>query len=461
MNRNITDIELSMVCEVLTSQMGLSFPIERLATVRRNLVSIATVFGFQNMNEFIQWLLSTPLENDQTEIFASWLTISETYFWREPQAFSAFSQNVLAELVAARREHEKSIHIWCVGCSSGEEAYSIAIALHRTIPDIKDWKITILATDISSQALAKARKGIYRAWSFRNAPSWLKSSYFKTPDNLEFEIIPEIREMVTFSGFNLTHENYLSSVCKNHKMDIIFCRNVLMYFTIEWVAKIVQRLFQALTETGWLVVASCELSSELFPHFIPVNFPGAVLYRKGTAEFSGNNIPATIGYPQPYANIIPSPVPEMEVIKDSVAIVSKVVDLNPDGNLNSVRLLAGQGHLEEALSVCNEAIAADKLAAGLYFLRASILQELDKIHEAIQSLKQAIYICPDYLMGHFTLGNLFARLGNIKNATRYFNNTLELLNACSDDDIPAQSEGLSAKYIRGIILNNLQTQKAI
>ena len=120
-----------------------------------------------------------------------------------------------------------------------------------------------------------------------------------------------------------------------------------------------------------------------------------------------------------------------------------------------IRLLADQGHLEEALSICNEAIASYKLAPGLYFLRASILQELDKSSEAIASLKQVIYIDPDYIMGHFALGNLFIRQGNAKNAKRYFNNTLELLSRCANDDILPESEGLSVKYIREIIFANM------
>ena len=124
----------------------------------------------------------------------------------------------------------------------------------------------------------------------------------------------------------------------------------------------------------------------------------------------------------------------------------------------AIRLLADQGHLGEALSICIEAIKFYKLSPGLYFLRASILQELDKSSEAIASLKQVIYIDPDYIMGHFALGNLFIRQGNAKNAKRYFNNVLDLLSRCSNDDILPESEGLSVKYIREIIFANMQTQ---
>jgi chemotaxis protein methyltransferase CheR len=126
--------------------------------------------------------------------------------------------------------------------------------------------------------------------------------------------------------------------------------------------------------------------------------------------------------------------------------------------LFAIRLLANAGHLEEALSICNDAIGSYKLSSGLYFLRASILQELDKTSEAIVSLKQAIYIEPDYIMGHFALGNLFIRQGNTRNAERCFNNVLDLLSRCAKDDILPESEGLSVKFIREIIFTNMQTQ---
>jgi tetratricopeptide (TPR) repeat protein len=123
----------------------------------------------------------------------------------------------------------------------------------------------------------------------------------------------------------------------------------------------------------------------------------------------------------------------------------------------AIRLLADQGHLEEALSICNEAIESDKLAPGLYFLRASILQEQNKSSEAITSLKQAIYVDPDNIVGHFILGNLYNRQGNDRNAKRHFDNVLDLLNKCANDDILPESEGLSVKYIREIIFANMQT----
>jgi chemotaxis protein methyltransferase CheR len=466
MKANFTDNELSMVCEVIASRMGLHFPVERRPMLSRNLVSVAGEFGYNNIKEFIQWLLSTTLNDEQLEILAAHLTITETYFWREPRVFAALTDFILPELIKSKKR-EKNIRIWSAGCSTGEEPYSIAIALHKTIPKIKDWNITILATDINAKALVKAETGIYNQWSFRNSPSWLKSTYFHCKQDRKFEIIPEIRKMVTFSGCSLAEKNYLPASGSTDSMDIIFCRNVLMYFTYEWADKISQNLFHSLSEEGWLIVSSCELSPQLFQKLTPVNFPGAILYRKTGKEPAHSFSVHSIETPEPLSDIA------FLTTKASAKMVTKVVTKEehqspqntPEESyadrIIEIRSLAGKGHLAEALSACNEAITSYKLAPGLYFLRASILQEMDKGGEAIKSLKQAIYIDPEYMMGHFTLGNLFFRQGNIKNAKRYFNNALDLLNTGTNDDIIPESEGLSVKHIRDIIITSLQAQESI
>jgi chemotaxis protein methyltransferase CheR len=428
----------------------------------------APEFGFENMDGFIPWLLSSELKQDQINILASHLTVSETYFWREQQVFAALTDHILPELIRSKKKAEKSIRIWSAGCATGEEPYSLAIALQKTVPEITDWNITILATDINPKALDKAAAGIYGPWSFRTTPDWLKTRYFHRHEDRKYEIIPEIKNMVTFSCLSLTEDDTYSFIGKN-KMDIIFCRNVLMYFTEEWIKRISQNLFHSLSEDGWFVVSSSELSSQTFPQYKTVNFPGAVLYRKGK-NGATHSLPSRVPVKEevqlintspihpfsfsPFLPLNPSPPSTFTRHSPGEGGPSPLQQPHPVPEETSatkifaIRLLANQGYLSEALSLCNEAIESGKLVSGLYFMRASILQEMDKSSEAIASLKQAIYIDPDYIMGHFTLGNLFIGQGNAKNAKRYFNNVLNLLSRHADDDILPESEGLSVKYIR-------------
>jgi chemotaxis protein methyltransferase CheR len=486
MNYNLSDNELSQVCDVIADRMGLHFPVERWSILGRNLSLAAHEFGFLEMDEFIHWFLSHNLNQEQIKILASHLTISETYFWREPYVFSALTDFIIPGIVKSKKKGDSSIRIWSIGCSTGEEPYSLAIALHNTVPEIKDWNVSILASDINPRAIDKARSGIYGPWSFRNTPDWIINKYFHKLEDRKYEIITEIKNMVTFSCQSLAGGEIFSS--NGHKIDIIFCRNVLMYFTPEWVSKISESIFNSLTEDGWFVVSSSELSSQVFPRFTTVNFQGAVLYNRSKNGVD-QKLPAYIPIEEKFQPIVNSPIPPVfssphlpfspsprlpltsspllpasnspHLTSPSAAPVKEKPLPTPIESsatkIFAIRLLANQGYLSEALTLCNEAIESEKLVPGFYFLRASILQEMDRSSEAIDSLKKAIYIDPEYVMGHFALGNLFNHQGNSRNANRHFKNVLDLLDKCTNDEILPESEGLSVKYIREIILANMKT----
>jgi chemotaxis protein methyltransferase CheR len=146
----------------------------------------------------------------------------------------------------------------------------------------------------------------------------------------------------------------------------------------------------------------------------------------------------------------------MEPIKKKVdemdAVSAALVSTDP---IEKIRLLANGGALTEALTLCNEVIKSDKLSIALYSLRASIFQELEMFSDAIASFKQAIYLDPDFIMGHFALGNLFFRQQKQKHAKMHFNNVLALIKSMKNEDIIPESDGLSVKYISDIIMNNM------
>lgn len=487
MKQAIKHTRFAEVCQLIDARMGLHFPVERWDMVGRNLSQAAGAFGFDRFDEFIEWLLTAELDQNQIKILATFLTISETYFWREPPVFEALMNFMLPDIIQSKKEGNKNIRIWSAGCSTGEEPYSLAMAIHQAIPHLHEWKIQILATDMNPKALEKAEQGIYTQWSFRNCPPWLKNKYFQDLGEGKFKIIPLIRNMVTFSNLNLAHDNFPDPANHTHAIDILFCRNVLMYFSDEWVNQISKKLYHSLQQDGWFVVSSCELSSQRFPQFKAVNFPGAVIYRKGSHEFQSTlNISSfdfknNVIRPDFSDKKLTKKADRLEGIPDLEAFVFTYF-VSPDSNERhlitemiehpvdipnafiekdialQIRLLANQGNLIEALALCEEGIKEDKLAIALYFLRASILQEQEKTGEAIASLKQAIYLDHNFIMGHFALGNLYLRQAKLTNAKRHFTNALDSLSACLEDDILPDSEGLSVKYIREIILANMENR---
>jgi chemotaxis protein methyltransferase CheR len=494
MKHVLSDIILQQLSEFITSNLALYFPKERWNDLERNIANASKEFGFDNVEKFILHILSTPLTREHVEVLAASLTISETYFWREPQTFEALEKTIIPGLVKKRQKGEKRIRIWSAGCSTGEEPYSIAIALDRTIPDIKDWNISILATDINPKMLHKAITGEYGQWSFRAVPQWLKEKYFVKKTNNRFEIIPEIKSMVKFEYLNLAKDIYPSSLNDTNAMDIIYCRNVLMYFTQDRFRQVAQGLYKSLIQGGYLIVSASELSIQNFLDFVPINIPGMVLYRKSSGKIENQHkfiIDTTFPEPvwfqtptepvQPFESIKPIPlekesdilrpkeIPEPIVSKYEASLKSysqgNYADVTEkllenchtsEEQVLLIRALANQGKLAEAMQSCTKAIAADKIDPRLYYLYATILKEKNLLEEAITSLKHAIYLDPEFILSYYSLGNIYKQIGNARNAKKYYDIVLSILNKCNQEDIVFESEGLTAGRFREIINASFQ-----
>ncbi len=294
--------------EFLAQRIGLYFPPERGCDLLRGIEAAAREFGFQDAAACMQWLLSTPLDRNRIEILACHLTVGETYFFRDPQIFEALKARILPVLIQFRRQCGPTLRIWSAGCATGEEAYSLAILVQRMIPDFRQWHITILGTDINPHALAKAESGSYGEWSFRNAPDWLKNGYFRPTEKGRYEIIPSVREMVTFAYLNLMEDSYPSLINNTNAMDIIFCRNVLMYFEPAPATQVVRRYCLSLVDGGWLVISPTEGYRIMTETMEMVNFPGAILYRKNISGATPSPAEPFLARPEPPEQIIIGPV---------------------------------------------------------------------------------------------------------------------------------------------------------
>jgi chemotaxis protein methyltransferase CheR len=265
-------------------------------------------------------------------------------------------------------------------------------------------------------------------------------------------------------------------------MDVIFCRNVLMYFAPECANQVVERLYRALVDGGWLIVSPCEASHLRFTQFRAVTFPDAVLYRKqGTGGMDQETVKPrqTISIPlgadiQPPAHAHqfplpcprpPSPAPpspyeeavalyEQGLYTEAEDRLAALPASNPEDIKATVllcRILANQGKLAGARKLVEQAISADKLKAELHFLRAMILEEEGILEEATLSLKRALYLDQNMALAHFSLANLAQRQGKRNEARRHFGNTLALLGRYRPDEILPESDGISAGRLTEII----------
>ena len=449
---------LSQLSEFIATQTGLHFPPERWGDLERGMAAAAPDFNFSDRESCARWLLSAPLTRHMNEVLASHLSVGETYFFREKQSLEILGEQVLVQLLQARRQNERRLRIWIAGCSTGEEAYTIAILLDRLIPDRKDWNITILATDFNPKFLRKAAQGVYGEWSFRDAPGWLRERYFTKGKDGRFEIHPRIRKMVTFSYLNFADDVYPSLLNNTGAMDVILCRNVLMYFTAHRAKQVASNFYRALLDGGWLIVSPSEASNALFSSFTPVEFPGAVLYRK-TADVGSQ--PLVGGYPVPLLfeeaeamPPMPPVVPAEPAAVNLPAAQARQAD-EREAPSRMARSCANQGRLSEALEWCEQAIAADKLNPAHHYLLATILQEQGRHDTAIQSLMRALYLDPDFVLAHFSLGNLHQSQGRYRQAQRYFTNALVLLRKHQPDETLPEADGLTTGRLVEIVTSLL------
>lgn len=494
--------------ELIAGRLGLNFPKERWADLERGLSSAAKELGFKNSEAAAQWFLTGHINKNQIEILASHLTIGETYFLREKQSFQLLETKILPGIIQKRKNSDKRLRIWSAGCCTGEEPYSVAILLHELIKDLKDWNITVLATDINPRFLRKAIDGVYSEWSFRDTPGWIKEKYFKKTKNSCYELHSSIRSMVKFFYLNLADDNYPSLLTNTNAMDIIFCRNVLMYFKPETVQKVTGKFYNCLLDGGWLLVSQSETSSVLYSNFCTVNFTNAVFYKKDKNQSMPHlsfNIEELLTFPiEPekvsFKEIITVnesdlPLDRFEItsvpvepedaekvnttgherdiyaeavqafaegrIVDTVNIILEELSRFPDDSRYLIllaRIYANEGRLLEALELCKKAIGIDKLNSSYHFLLAVILRECDQVEDAILSLKKVIYLDHNNLLAHFTLGNLVWQNGMIKQSQKHFRNALELAAAYHPEKVLPEADGMTAGRIKEIIQSMLQKE---
>jgi chemotaxis protein methyltransferase CheR len=476
----VDDSLLNHFAEFMATVAGWSFPPGRRDDLLRGISTAAAELGQPDAKRCMQWLMEANIGRREIEILARYLTVGETYFYREPAVFAALEYRVLPELIEARRKAGNlSLRLWCAACCTGEEAYSLAMVLSRLLPDLEQWHITLLATDINAVFLQRAADAVYKPWSFRNAPRWLQGGYFKvTPAG--FALQPRIKRMVTFAYLNLVDDSYPSVENNTNAMDLILCRNVLMYFSPEQTARVVRNLQHALVPGGWLVVSSTETSHELFKELNTVNFPDAVLYRKLDAtqlapsklqpllqdelSWLATTLPAPEPAPEPEMAPAPEapappamPQPYLQAqalyqegrYTEAAAVLEGNAESAP-AKLLLARAAANLGQLELAASYSEQAIAADKLNPGCQYLLAAILDEQGQPEAAYAALKRALYLDQSFVLAHFSLGNLAKRLGKA-NATKHFDNALRLLADYAPDALLPESEGITAGRLAEII----------
>jgi chemotaxis protein methyltransferase CheR len=414
-----SEIWLERVSQFAEAELGLYFPRERWRDLERCLWEASEERGEADLEVYCRKLVSGAPNSGELAALCHHLTVGETYFFREMKALEALTRYKLPEL------NGRAPRIWSAGCATGEEAYSIAIHLqpHSKLPPGG-----ILATDLNDGSLERARKGVYRAWAFRATSQRVKTSYFSETAPGRWTINPEIRRKIHFEQANLVKDTPPEAI----GMDVIFCRNVLMYFSREAAQKAVRGFHRALTVGGWLILGAAEVAAVPLTEFTAMPLEELTLYCKGAPKVSVRVMPVE---QLPVAKPVQRKVP-----RDRTPAMMRLAQRHAD-----------RKEFREASKWCEKAMAGGSTDFRVPYLRSAILQEQGQDAEAARMLRQVLFLEPKFIIGNFALANLQARMGKVAQARQGFANTLKLLEGQDDAAVLPESDGLTAGRLREII----------
>ena len=260
--------------DIVYSQSGVVLDDHSKTFVENRLQNSVQRRKFDNFRDYYYFLKYDRKKDEELANFIDLLTIHETYFFREDQQLKSFSEEILPELLK-RKSQEKSLRIWCGGCSTGEEPYTISMIINEK-KEFKDWNIEIIGSDISLRVLQSARRGVYQPTAFRLTDPRFVSRYFRKESD-GYRIVDEIRKNVFFLHLNLMDKEKL---CLINPVDIIFCRNVIIYFDMVGKRRVIDTFYKKLREGGYLLLGHSESLINISTSFALRHFKHDMLYQK-------------------------------------------------------------------------------------------------------------------------------------------------------------------------------------
>jgi chemotaxis protein methyltransferase CheR len=421
----------------LIAQTGLAFYADRDKQLSELIGGRLSDLGLRNCTSYGKFLADGQKGAAETEILIAQLTIGETYFFRDPEAFAAI-RNVILPDIMERKQASRQLSIWSAGCATGAEPYSLAILLMDELAGRLDgWQIAIHATDLNRGYLTRAAEGKFRASALRSLSDEMKSACFSKEGQV-WSIHPRYKQWISFQQMNLVQRAAGTS------FDLILCRNVMIYFAPEVNRRLVGRLHQSLDDGGWLVVGAAEHNLENYQAFRTVDGPGTKLYQKK----------ALVGQALvPAASRLPGfgPVPGVSTPERSVGMSACAT---PD--VEGLRQLVDRGHWREAAEVGQNMLTRDRLNPEIHFYRAMVFENLGSIEQAEQSLRHAIYLDRKFALAHYHLGLALKRDGQVHASARSFGNVLKVLAAMPAEAMVTAGPGVTATGLRELAKMHLQ-----
>lgn len=277
--------EYRLLRDLVYDYCGIFFHEDVKYMLERRLNGRLREHGLDSFSEYYRYLRYSPKRAQELEEIVELLTTNETYFFREEYQLRAFSEEILPELIKQHADSRR-LRIWSAGCSSGEEAYTVAILL-REEPRLEGWDVEIFANDISRKVIQVARKGLFGKSSFRSTQEYFVRKYFR-PQGKQYMVTDDIRSLVSFGQLNLLDDEMIQLI---GSVDLIFCRNVLIYFDKKSRIRTLKTFYNKLNPGGYLLLGHSESLMNVSTDFELVHLKNDLVYRKPRAAGGKGELP--------------------------------------------------------------------------------------------------------------------------------------------------------------------------
>ncbi|MGI8401941.1 MAG: CheR family methyltransferase [Gemmatimonadaceae bacterium] len=458
-----TQPEFEAIAIALNETAGLVFPPNRRESAESGMRRAMAAACISDPGELRHAIRAA---GEVRDILITELTIGETFFLREKGQFDFLKNTVLPELRTAAAD--RPLRMWSAGCATGEEPYSLAMTLKEV-----DWPGTasILGTDLAFARLVAAKRARYTAWSMRGVSEDVITRYFQRQGK-QFLLRPDLRRDVQFRILNLASADYPSLGSGIEQMDVIFCRNVLIYFDFATIAEIAARLIASLAPGGWLFLGASDPSiAEFVPCEVVLTGAGLAYRPPGTTQGERPRLFSDIAHsadlridpdlaeppvaaptaepPLVIDRVVVEPdelpLPQREAVEaddsceaayaganyEAAARLARAAIDNGDDReaiwVVLVRSIANRGDLAAAGEACSAALERHRMSVELTHLHGVLLAEAGRYGDAAVAAKQTLYLSPQYTMAHLALGDALSRTGDVPNARKAFRNAETLL----------------------------------
>lgn len=484
---DLSSHDLALLCGYLSRKTGMildELRQEQLVSVVRTRMGTLGVAAF---DDYYQRLTLVHGDDQEFKALMDLFTIKETSFFRHNEQFDVLRDYCLPRLMAARNQ-TKTIRIWSAGCSFGEEPYSIAMVVRDRIASASDWNATIWATDISQEALAGARRGVYQQRSVRGMDARYLKRYF-TAQQAGFDLSSEIKQMVAFDYFNLAADYPVPA--GGQFWDIIFCRNVIIYLSKEHIRHVLDKFHASLADEGYLFPGYSEILRYHSDEFVPLEVEGTFIYRKRRADegtlnsWKASPITQRLLLPDRRQVSRKAPPPKAahakllakrdeaipggkrhaaEASRDSLLDdlpAGKGMVAIPQPQTERERLeragrMAEQGQTQQALELLGEMLETDPLDVAALNLVAVIWLNLKDFGRSIHYFKKSLYLDPLQPMVRLHLADAFRASGKIGEARREYANVMAILEKEPGSGLTEALQGYSRDMILATARSHLQ-----